>query len=96
MIESLSVTNFYCFKDRTTISFIAKKERNRTMDNDYCGFIAKNKMNFILFMNKRTRFQKDSHKSMLLQRAKYEMKKIIIATYTIPILYSFNQQSSKY
>lgn len=47
MIESLSVTNFYCFKERTTISFIAKKERNRTMDNDYCGFIAKNKMNLL-------------------------------------------------
>ena len=28
MIESLSVTNFYCFKERTTISFVAKKERN--------------------------------------------------------------------
>ena len=27
MIESLSVTNFYCFKERTTISFVAKKER---------------------------------------------------------------------
>lgn len=53
-------------------------------------------MNFMLSMNKRTLFQKDSHKSMLLQRAKYEMKKIVIATYTIPILYSFNQQSSKY
>ena len=53
-------------------------------------------MSFMLSMNKRTLFQKDSHKSMLLQRAKYEMKKIVIATYTIPILYSFNQQSSKY
>ena len=25
MIESLTVTNFYCFKERTTILFTAKK-----------------------------------------------------------------------
>lgn len=54
-------------------------------------------MNFMLSMNKRTLFQKDSHKSMLLRRAKYEMKEIVTATYTtVSILYSFNQQSSKY
>ena len=47
MIESLSVTNFYCFRERTTISFIAKKERNRVLDNDFCGFSARNKTNIL-------------------------------------------------
>ena len=47
MIESLSVTNFYCFKERTTISFVAKKERNRVLDNEFCGFSAKNKINIL-------------------------------------------------
>ena len=47
MVESLSVTNFYCFKERTTISFVAKKERNRILDNEFCGFSAKNKINIL-------------------------------------------------
>lgn len=47
MVESLSVTNFYCFKERTTISFVAKKERNRVLDNEFCGFSAKNKINIL-------------------------------------------------
>ena len=47
MIESLSVTNFYCFKERTTILFTAKKERNRILDNEFCGFATKNKTNIL-------------------------------------------------
>ena len=47
MFESLSVTNFYCFKERTTISFLAKKERNRVLDNEFCGFSTKNKTNLL-------------------------------------------------
>lgn len=47
MIESLSVTNFYCFKERTTISFTAKKERNRASDNTFCGFATQNKVNML-------------------------------------------------
>ena len=47
MIESLSVTNFYCFKERTTMLFTAKKERNRVLDNEFCGFSTKNKVNIL-------------------------------------------------
>ena len=47
MIESLSVTNFYCFKERTTILFTAKKERNRVLDKKYCGFTTQNKTNIL-------------------------------------------------
>ena len=47
MIESLSVSNFYCFKEKTTISFVAKKERNRVLDNEFCGFSQKNKVNIL-------------------------------------------------
>lgn len=47
MIESLSVTNFYCFKERTTISFVAKKERNRSTDNLFAGFSVQNKINIL-------------------------------------------------
>lgn len=47
MIESLSVTNFYCFKERTTILFTAKKERNRVLDNTFCGFLTQNKVNLL-------------------------------------------------
>ena len=47
MIESLSVTNFYCFKERTTMLFTAKKERNRILDNEFCGFATKNKANIL-------------------------------------------------
>ena len=39
MIESLTVTN--CFKERTTILFTAKKERNRMFDNNFCGLRLK-------------------------------------------------------
>ena len=47
MIESLSITNFYCFKERTTISFVAKKERNRATDDRFCGFSTQNKINIL-------------------------------------------------
>ena len=47
MIESLSVTNYYCFKERTTIFFTAGKERNRVSDNSFCGFTTINKVNIL-------------------------------------------------
>lgn len=47
MIESLSVTNYYCFKECTTILFTAKKERNRVLDNSFCGFTTQNKINIL-------------------------------------------------
>ena len=47
MIESLSVTNFYCFKERTSILFTAKKERKRNGDPRFCGFTTQNKVNIL-------------------------------------------------
>lgn len=40
MIESLTVTNFYCFKERTTILFTAKKERNRMLDGSSSNLVV--------------------------------------------------------
>lgn len=47
MIESLSLTNFYSFKETETISFIASKERNRYLDESYCGFSVMNRKNIL-------------------------------------------------
>ena len=47
MIESLSLTNFYSFKETETISFIASKERNRSLDESYCGFSVMNRKNIL-------------------------------------------------
>ena len=38
MIESIALSNFYSFKERTEISFAAGKERNRFSDLKYKGF----------------------------------------------------------
>ena len=38
MIESIALENFYCFNERTEVSFVAGRERSRTMDEMYAGY----------------------------------------------------------
>jgi len=47
MLESITVENIFCFKNSTTLSFLAGKERNRTTDDQYCGFTTVNKQNIL-------------------------------------------------
>ena len=47
MLESITVENIFCFKNSTTLSFLAGKERNRISDDQYCGFTTVNKQNIL-------------------------------------------------
>ncbi len=47
MIESIAITNFYCFNETTKISFVAGRERNRTLDELYNGYSTKNRINLL-------------------------------------------------
>lgn len=47
MLESITVDNIFCFKNSTTLSFLAGKERNRISDEQYCGFTTVNKQNIL-------------------------------------------------
>jgi len=47
MIESIAITNFYCFKEKTEISFVAGRERNKTTDVLYNGFSTQNRVNIL-------------------------------------------------
>lgn len=47
MIESISITNFYCFNETTKISFVAGRERNRATDELYNGYTTKNRVNLL-------------------------------------------------
>ena len=47
MLESITVENIFCFKNNTTLSFLAGKERNRNTDEQYCGFTTINKQNIL-------------------------------------------------
>lgn len=47
MLESITVENIFCFKNSTTLSFLASKERNRNSDEQYCGFTTVNKQNIL-------------------------------------------------
>lgn len=47
MLESITVENIFCFKNSTTLSFLAGKERNRESDDHYCGFTTVNKQNIL-------------------------------------------------
>lgn len=47
MLESITVENIFCFKNSTTLSFLAGKERNRILDERYCGFTTVNKQNIL-------------------------------------------------
>ena len=50
MLESITVENIFCFKNSTTLSFLAGKERNRNTDDQYCGFTTVNKQNILKLM----------------------------------------------
>lgn len=47
MIESIAITNFYCFNDTTRISFVAGRERNRITDLLYNGYSTQNRVNLL-------------------------------------------------
>ena len=47
MLESITVENIFCFKNSTTLSFLAGKERNRITDEQYSGFTTVNKQNIL-------------------------------------------------
>lgn len=47
MIESIAITNFYCFKDKTEISFVAGRERNKLLDDLFSGFTEQNRVNLL-------------------------------------------------
>lgn len=47
MLESITVENIYCFKNSSTLSFLAGKERNRITDEQYSGFTTVNKQNIL-------------------------------------------------
>ena len=47
MIESITISNFYCFNDETAVSFVAGRERNRAMDGMYAGFNKQNRVNLL-------------------------------------------------
>lgn len=47
MIESISITNFYCFNETTTISFVAGRERNKITDILYNGYSTRNRVNLL-------------------------------------------------
>ncbi len=47
MLEKITVENLFCFKNSTSLSFLASKERNRNTDDLYCGFTTLNKQNIL-------------------------------------------------
>lgn len=47
MIESISITNFYCFNETTTVSFVAGRERNKITDLMYNGYSTQNRVNLL-------------------------------------------------
>lgn len=47
MIESIAITNFYCFKGKTEVSFVAGRERNRLLDDLFSGFTEQNRVNLL-------------------------------------------------
>lgn len=47
MIESISITNFYCFNEQTKISFVAGRERNKDTDELYNGYSTQNRVNIL-------------------------------------------------
>ena len=52
MIESIAITNFYCFNETTKISFVAGRERNRSLDDMYSGYIEQNRVNLLKMVYK--------------------------------------------
>lgn len=47
MIESIAVTNFYCFNEKTELSFVAGRERNRILDEIYGGYTNVSRVNLL-------------------------------------------------
>ena len=47
MIESIAISNFYCFNETTKVSFIAGRERNKATDGIYGGYSTKNRVNLL-------------------------------------------------
>ena len=47
MVESISITNFYCFNETTKISFVAGRERNKDTDELYNGYSTQNRVNLL-------------------------------------------------
>lgn len=47
MVESIAITNFYCFNKTTTISFVAGRERNKVNDVLYNGITEQNRVNLL-------------------------------------------------
>lgn len=47
MIESITISNFYCFNKRTEVSFVAGRERSRSLDEMYSGFNEQNHVNLL-------------------------------------------------
>lgn len=47
MIESIAISNFYCFNETTKVSFIAGRERNKATDSLFGGYSTKNRVNLL-------------------------------------------------
>ena len=47
MIESIAITNFYCFNETTKVSFVAGRERNKATDELYSGYSTQNRVNLL-------------------------------------------------
>ena len=47
MIESIAITNFYCFKEKTELSFVAGRERNKSLADLFSGFTEQNRVNLL-------------------------------------------------
>lgn len=47
MIESIAITNFYCFNETTKVSFVAGRERNKATDVLYNGLSNQNRVNLL-------------------------------------------------
>ncbi len=47
MIESIAITNFYCFNQTVRVSFVAGRERNKATDVLYNGFSTQNRINLL-------------------------------------------------
>ena len=47
MVESITITNFYCFNETTKISFVAGRERNKATDGLYSGITEQNRVSLL-------------------------------------------------
>ena len=47
MVESITITNFYCFNETTKVSFVAGRERNKATDGLYNGITEQSRVNLL-------------------------------------------------